>query len=136
MNEDGTMARMDELVPYARRHGLKMGTIRDLIEYRRKNDHLVECVNEAPFVSDYGGERTAKSYRNKVDGSINVVLQKGKVVAGQATLVRMHSISIFDDVLGRSGARKRTLQRSMAAIGSCTRWAGSPWLDAPSPRPS
>jgi hypothetical protein len=48
MNEDGTMARMDDLIPFARRHGLKMGTIRDLIEYRRKHDRLVECVSEVP----------------------------------------------------------------------------------------
>ncbi len=56
MKDDGTMARMDDLVSFARMHNLKMGTIRDLIEYRRKHDHLVECVSEAPFVSDYGGE--------------------------------------------------------------------------------
>ena len=118
MNEDGTMARMDDLIPFARRHGLKMGTIRDLIEYRRKNDRLVECVSEAPFTSDYGGEWTAKTYRNKVDGSVNIVLQKGHVVPGEPTLVRMHSISIFSDVLGKPGPRKRTLQRAMDAIGA------------------
>ncbi|MBU6251985.1 MAG: 3,4-dihydroxy-2-butanone-4-phosphate synthase, partial [Alphaproteobacteria bacterium] len=74
MKDDGTMARMDDLVHFARMHNLKMGTIRDLIEYRRKHDHLVECVSEAPFVSDYGGEWIAKTYRNKVDGSVNIVL--------------------------------------------------------------
>jgi len=104
-------------VPSARRHGLKMGTIRDLIEYRRKHDRLVECVSEAPFTSDYGGEWTAKTYRNKVDGSVNIVLQKGHVVPGQPTLVRMHSMSIFSDVLGQPGPRKRTLQRAMNAVG-------------------
>jgi 3,4-dihydroxy 2-butanone 4-phosphate synthase/GTP cyclohydrolase II len=118
MNEDGTMARMDDLVPFARRHGLKMGTIRDLIEYRRKNDHLVECVSEAPFTSDYGGDWTAKTYRNKVDGSVNIVLQKGQVNTSEPTLVRMHSISIFSDVLGKPGPRKRILQRAMDAIGT------------------
>ena len=117
MNDDGTMARMDDLVPFARRHGLKMGTIRDLIEYRRKHDRLVECISEAPFTSDYGGEWTAKTYRNKVDGSINIVLQKGHVVPGKPTLVRMHSMSIFSDVLGQPGPRKRTLQRAMTAVG-------------------
>ena len=117
MNEDGTMARMDDLVPFARRHGLKMGTIRDLIEYRRKNDRLVECISEAPFTSDYGGDWTAKTYRNKVDGSINIVLQKGHVAPGRPTLVRMHSMSIFSDVLGQPGPRKRTLQRAMTAVG-------------------
>jgi 3,4-dihydroxy 2-butanone 4-phosphate synthase/GTP cyclohydrolase II len=118
MKDDGTMARMDDLVSFARMHNLKMGTIRDLIEYRRKNDHLVECVSEAPFTSDYGGEWTAKTYRNKVDGSVNIVLQKGKVVPGEPTLVRMHGISIFSDVLGAPGPRKRVLQRAMGEIGA------------------
>jgi len=117
MNEDGTMARMDDLVPFARRHGLKMGTIRDLIQYRRKHDHLVECVAEAPFTSDYGGEWIAKTYRNRVDGSVSIVLQKGHVVPGEATLVRMHGISIYSDVLGQPGPRKRILQRAMDEIG-------------------
>ncbi len=117
MNDDGTMARMDDLIPFARRHGLKMGTIRDLIEYRRRNDHLVECVSEAPFTSDYGGDWTAKTYRNKVDGSAHIVLQKGHVVPGQPTLVRMHGMSIFSDVLGQPGPRKRVLQRAMATVG-------------------
>ncbi|MEQ1499460.1 MAG: 3,4-dihydroxy-2-butanone-4-phosphate synthase [Novosphingobium sp.] len=117
MNEDGTMARMDDLVPFARKHGLKMGTIRDLIEYRRKYDHLVECVSEEPFTSDYGGEWTAKSYRNKTDRTINIVLQKGHVVPGEPTLVRMHGISIYSDVLGQPGPRKRILQRAMDEIG-------------------
>jgi 3,4-dihydroxy 2-butanone 4-phosphate synthase/GTP cyclohydrolase II len=53
MRDDGTMARMDDLVPFARRHGLKIGTIRDLIEYRRRHDHLVTKVAEVPFTSDW-----------------------------------------------------------------------------------
>lgn len=117
MRDDGTMARMDDLVAFARLHNLKMGTIRDLIEYRMRYDHLVEKVSESAFTSDYGGEWRAMTYRNTVDGSTNVVLQKGHVVEGQPTLVRMHAMSVFDDVLGQSGPRKRTLQRSMKAIG-------------------
>jgi 3,4-dihydroxy 2-butanone 4-phosphate synthase / GTP cyclohydrolase II len=117
MKDDGTMARMDDLVPFARMHNLKMGTIRDLIEYRRKHDHLVECVSEAPFVSDYGGDWTAKTYRNKVDGSTHIALQKGRILPDTPTLVRMHGISIFSDVLGQPGPRKRVLQRAMSEIG-------------------
>ncbi|WP_338465793.1 3,4-dihydroxy-2-butanone-4-phosphate synthase [Novosphingobium sp. ZN18A2] len=117
MREDGTMARLDDLLPFARRHGLKIGTIRDLIEYRRKHDHLVECVAKAPFVSDYGGDWTIKTYRNKVDGSESIVLQKGAVRPGEPTLVRMHGISLHSDLLGQPGPRKRTLQRSMSEIG-------------------
>jgi 3,4-dihydroxy 2-butanone 4-phosphate synthase / GTP cyclohydrolase II len=117
MKDDGTMARMDDLVAFARMHNLKMGTIRDLIEYRRKHDHLVECISEAPFTSDYGGDWIAKTYRNKIDGSTHVALQKGRVIEGEPTLVRMHGMSIFADVLGQPGPRKRILQRAMAEIG-------------------
>jgi 3,4-dihydroxy 2-butanone 4-phosphate synthase/GTP cyclohydrolase II len=118
MKDDGTMARMDDLVPFARRHGLKMGTIRDLIEYRRRHDHLVECVSVAPFVSDYGGDWTIRTYRNKIDGAVHLVLQKGAVLPGVPTLVRMHGISILSDVLGQPGPRKRALQRAMGEIGA------------------
>ena len=117
MNEDGTMARLDDLVRFARSHDLKIGTIRDLIEYRRRHDHLVECVSQAPFTSDYGGDWTAKTYRNRVDGSAHVVLQKGPIRPDVPTLVRMHSISIHADVLGQPGPRKRILQRAMAEVG-------------------
>jgi 3,4-dihydroxy 2-butanone 4-phosphate synthase / GTP cyclohydrolase II len=117
MKEDGTMARMDDLLRFARLHGLKMGTIRDLIAYRMRNDHLVERVSESQFTSDYGGDWKAMTYRNKVDGSTNVVLQMGKVLPDTPTLVRMHSISIFADLLGQQGPRKRALQRSMVEIG-------------------
>ncbi len=117
MREDGTMARLDDLVGFARLHELKIGTIRDLIEYRRRHDRLIECVSEAPFFSDYGGEWIAKTYRNKIDGTVNVILQKGRVIPGEPTLVRMHGVSLFDDMLGRPGARKRVLQRSMEEIG-------------------
>ena len=117
MNEDGTMARLDDLVRFARRHDLKIGTIRDLIAYRMREDHLVECVGERGFDSDYGGRWRLLTYRNTVDGSESYVLQKGEVVEGEATLARVHPISIFDDVLGQPGPRKRTLQRAMQAIG-------------------
>ncbi len=117
MKDDGTMARMDDMVGFARLHSLKMGTIRDLIEYRRKHDHLVECIREAPFTSDYGGDWNTKTYRNKVDGSVSVVLQKGRIIPGEPTLVRMHALSIYSDTLGAPGPRKRTLQRAMDEVG-------------------
>jgi 3,4-dihydroxy 2-butanone 4-phosphate synthase/GTP cyclohydrolase II len=117
MNDDGSMARLDDLIPFARRHGLKIGTIADLIAYRSRTDRLVECVSDEPFESDYGGDWRLKSYRNKVDGTINLVLQKGAVDPEGVTLVRMHPVSIFDDLMGRPGPKKRRLQRAMEAIG-------------------
>ena len=117
MNEDGSMARLDDLIGFARKHDLKIGTIRDLIEYRRRNDHLVERVSERTFESDYGGQWKLITYRNTVDGSEALVLQKGHVVNGEPTLVRVHPISVLNDVLGQPGERKRVLQRSMQAVG-------------------
>ena len=117
MNEDGTMARLDNLIEFARRHRLKIGTIRDLIEYRMKHDHLVERAGESTFTSQHGGEWRAINYRSTVDGSVSVVLQKGRVLPDSPTLVRMHRISLFDDVLGRDGDRRDTLQRAMRVIG-------------------
>nr|WP_120222594.1 3,4-dihydroxy-2-butanone-4-phosphate synthase [Sphingopyxis sp. FD7] len=117
MNDDGSMARMDDLKVFAARHGLKIGTIRDLIAYRRSHDHLVECATTSTLSSDYGGEWKVILYRNKVDSSEAVVLQKGNVLPDQPTLVRMHSASLFHDMLGKPGARKRLLQRAMEEIG-------------------
>lgn len=118
MNDDGTMARLPELIAFAERHGLKVGTIRDLIVYRLRNDHLVESVDNVPFISDYGGAWTFLSYRNKVTGEFSYVLKKGKIVPGQPTLVRVHAASLLSDMLGQAGPRKRILQRAMAQIGA------------------
>jgi 3,4-dihydroxy 2-butanone 4-phosphate synthase/GTP cyclohydrolase II len=118
MNEDGTMARLDDLVTFARKHDLKIGTIRDLIAYRMRNDHLVERLGERSFESDYGGQWRMITYRDRVEGNEAYVLQKDHVIPGEPTLARVHPISVFDDVLGAPGPRKRTLQRAMHAIGT------------------
>ena len=117
MNEDGSMARLDDLVTFARKHDLKIGTIRDLIAYRMRNDHLVERIDERAFESDYGGQWRLITYRNIVANNEAHVLQKGHVVPGEPTLARVHPISVFDDILGAPGPRKRTLQRAMSTIG-------------------
>ena len=117
MRDDGHMARLDDCVSFAQLHGLKIGTIRDLIAYRRRHDHLVEKVSDHPFVSDYGGEWRLLTYRNRVDGSQSHVLQKGRVRPGEPTLARVHAVSLLTDLLGEPGPRKRTLQRAMAEIG-------------------
>ena len=117
MNEDGTMARMDDLVAFAQLHNLKIGTIRDLIAYRRRHDHLVECVAETKVTSNFGGDWIAKTYSNKVEHSENLVLVKGRIVPGEPTLVRMHAFSVFTDMLAEMGDRATLLHRAMAAIG-------------------
>jgi len=116
MNEDGTMARLDDLVTFAQFHNLKIGTIRDLIAYRRRYDHLVEKRAEARFVSEWGGEWTALTYWNKATGSEQIALVKGKVDPAKPTLVRMHALSPFADIFGEGGDRAGLLRRSMEII--------------------
>ncbi|MEO1168627.1 MAG: 3,4-dihydroxy-2-butanone-4-phosphate synthase [Pseudomonadota bacterium] len=117
MNEDGTMARMPDLMAFAQLHNLKIGTIRDLIAYRRKHDHLVEKKAEAPFTSRWGGDWKAMTFFNKATGTEQVALVKGKVDPEKPTLVRMHALSAFTDVFGEEGARGQMLSRSMEIIG-------------------
>ncbi|WP_298093121.1 3,4-dihydroxy-2-butanone-4-phosphate synthase [uncultured Sphingomonas sp.] len=116
MNEDGTMSRMDDLVGFAQLHGLKIGTIRDLIAYRRRYDHLVELQSEAKFVSEWGGDWTARAYRNKATGTEQVALVKGRLDTSKPVLVRMHALSPFADVFGEAGSRGHLLARSMEII--------------------
>ncbi len=118
MNEDGTMARLDDLVTFAQFHNLKIGTIRDLIAYRRRYDHLVEKRAEARFVSDWGGEWTALTYWNKATGTEQIALVKGKVDPSKPTLVRMHALSPFADIFGEGGDRAGLLRRSMEIIAA------------------
>ena len=118
MNNDGSMARLDDLIGFSQQHGLKIGTIRDLIAYRRRHDHLVHCAGTRRFESVHGGEWTAKVYGNRVDGSEILVLQKGEVAPTRPTLVRMHGVSPFGDMLGEPGPRTGLLNRAMDIIGA------------------
>ena len=116
MKDDGTMARMDDLVPFARLHGLKMGTIRDLIAYRRKHDHLIERRAEMSFTSRWGGDWRAITFFNKATGSETMALVKGRIDPAAPTLVRMHTMSVFVDVFGEDNERSGLLSGSMQAI--------------------
>ncbi len=116
MKDDGTMARMDDLVAFARLHDLKIGTIRDLIAYRRKHDHLVEKRAEMVFTSRWGGEWKAMTFFNKATGEETVALQKGHIDQAAPTLVRMHNMSIFIDMFGEESERAGLLSRSMETI--------------------
>lgn len=118
MKDDGTMARMDDLVSFARLHGLKMGTIRDLIAYRRKHDHLVEKRAELKFNSRWGGEWTAMTFYNKATGDDTMALVKGRIDPESPTLVRMHTMSMFVDVFGEENERAGLLSRSMEVIAA------------------
>jgi 3,4-dihydroxy 2-butanone 4-phosphate synthase/GTP cyclohydrolase II len=118
MKDDGTMARMDDLVAFARMHKLKMGTIRDLIAYRRKHDHLVEKRAEMTFTSRWGGDWKAITFFNKATGDETMALVKGHIDPAQPTLVRMHTMSMFVDVFGEVNERSGLLSRSMEMIAA------------------
>jgi 3,4-dihydroxy 2-butanone 4-phosphate synthase/GTP cyclohydrolase II len=116
MRDDGTMARLDDLMDFARAHGLKIGTIRDLIAYRLKKDHLVERVATTPFTACSGAQWQAQVFRDKANGEEQLALVHGAIDADQPVLVRMHSLDLFADVIGETGARARLLQRAMRMI--------------------
>ncbi len=116
MKDDGTMARLADLIPFAQRHGLKIGTIRDLIAYRRKHDHLVERRGEASVESRWGGRWRTLSFFNRATQTEQLVLVKGQIDASAPTLVRMHTFSYADDLLGEVGPRAGLLRRAMVVI--------------------
>src|SRR3546814_2213212 len=112
------MARLDDLIPFAAKHGLKIGTIRDLIAHRWENGHLVERVAERSFQSDYGGGWNILIYSNRIDGTETAVFKKGRVVPGEPTPVRMHAVSILSDMVGEAGPCKSLRQRAMQEHGA------------------
>ena len=116
MREDGTMARLDDLMDFARSHGLKIGTIRDLIAYRLKKDHLVEKVATAPFTASSGAPWQAQVFRDKASGEEQLALVHGSINPEEPVLVRMHSLDLFVDVIGESCPRSGVLQGAMRMI--------------------
>jgi 3,4-dihydroxy 2-butanone 4-phosphate synthase/GTP cyclohydrolase II len=97
MNDDGTMARVDDLIPYCERHGLKMITVADLVEYRRRHEKLVERGAAVRLPTEYG-EFTAVAFREKLNGKTHVALVKGDVDGAENVLVRVHSECLTGDV--------------------------------------
>ncbi|MBV0912826.1 3,4-dihydroxy-2-butanone-4-phosphate synthase [Anianabacter salinae] len=100
MKEDGEMARLPDLVAFAQRHGLKIGTISDLIAYRRRHDNLVKITTERTITSEFGGDWTLRIYTDETHGSEHIVLIKGDVDGGGPVTVRMHAMDPLMDVVG------------------------------------
>lgn len=117
MNDDGTMARMPELIEFAKEHQLKIAQIADLIAYRRKHDKLVQKTCETKIKSQYGGEFNMMIYVNTVEYAEHIVLTKGKIDASKPTLVRMHAQNILNDTLGDTfDGKDGELQKAMKMI--------------------
>ncbi|HEY2875936.1 MAG TPA: 3,4-dihydroxy-2-butanone-4-phosphate synthase [Reyranella sp.] len=117
MNDDGTMARRNDLISFAQRHNLKIGTIADLIAYRRRYDSIVKRISETKLDSIYGGDFRCVVYINKVTMAQHVALVKGDPAAPGPITVRMHAVNLFNDTLGqRSGGRGGEIEASMRYI--------------------
>ncbi len=121
MNEDGTMARLPDLVDYAKRLDLKIATIADLIAYRRKHDRIVEKKATTKLNSIYGGQFDMTVYTNSVEYAEHVALVKGDITTDEPVLVRMHALNVLDDVLGDNEAGKEkelhNAMRHVAEVG-------------------
>ena len=116
MNDDGSMARLPELVSFAQLHGLKIGTIADLIAWRRKNDRYLERRVEAPLESEYGEGFKTVVFRNVIDNSEHIAVVHGTIDTDSTTLVRVHRTDVLSDILGQKGARANLVERAMKII--------------------
>jgi 3,4-dihydroxy 2-butanone 4-phosphate synthase/GTP cyclohydrolase II len=118
MNDDGTMARMPDLVPFAQRHGLKVGTIEDLIAYRLKNDRIVDRSATTRVESVYGGAFDLYTYVTKVDPVEHLALVKGDLTKPGPVHVRVHAVNVAADLLGIGADAERTtlIQKAMEMV--------------------
>ena len=116
MNEDGTMARLPDLVAFAQHHNLKLGTIADLIAHRRRTEKLVRRLEDGVMHHAVGGDWRLSVYVSTVDRSEHLVLAKGEIPGSTPVLVRMHAVDLVSDMLG--GSAWSQLQDSMRMIAA------------------
>ncbi|MEK9754003.1 MAG: 3,4-dihydroxy-2-butanone-4-phosphate synthase [Rhodospirillaceae bacterium] len=122
MNDDGTMARLPDLVKFAQHHGLKIGTIADLIAYRLKHDRIIERSLESRFASKHGGEFKMYVYTNRVAFAEHIALVKGDLAGDEPVPVRMHALNVLEDVLADGeSAKAGQLHAAMDLIGEMGR---------------
>jgi len=118
MNEDGTMARLPDLVAFAQRHGLKIGTISDLIAYRRRHDNLVNERAVRRVTSAHGGDWLMRVFSDDTQGAEHIVLTKGDLTGPESVLVRMHALDPLADLLGIDPTHAGDLQGAMRVIAA------------------
>jgi 3,4-dihydroxy 2-butanone 4-phosphate synthase/GTP cyclohydrolase II len=119
MNDDGTMARLPDLVTFAQHHNLKLGTIADLIAHRRLTERLVHKVEESPYKHPAGGDWRAVVYANTVEYQEHLALVKGDVSGPEPVMVRMHAVDLLDDMTG--SPHWIALHNAMHVIGKAGR---------------
>lgn len=116
MNDDGTMARMGDLVPFAKQHGLKIGAIEDLIAYRLKNDRIIRHVAKTRIQTRIGGDFDLHVYETTVEPAEHLAIVKGKISSREPVLVRVQALNVFNDVLGVGGENETIISQSLRAI--------------------
>jgi 3,4-dihydroxy 2-butanone 4-phosphate synthase/GTP cyclohydrolase II len=119
MNDDGTMARLPDLVSFAQLHNLKLGTIADLIAHRRRTEQLVRRVQESAAHHATGGEWRLIVYASTVEHAEHIALVKGDLSGAEPVLVRMHGVDLLDDILG--GPHRASLRCAMDLIAEAGR---------------
>ena len=119
MNEDGTMARLPDLIAFGQKHGLKIGTISDLIAYRRRHDNLVRQTAVRGISSEHGGDWEMRIFTDETQGAEHIVLIKGDLTAPGPVLVRMHALDPLRDLIGIQGPeREKSFARAMEIIAA------------------
>jgi len=118
LNEDGTMARLPDLVLFSREHDIPIGTIADLISYRRRTERCVERVHEEAFETIHGEGFRLSVFRNTIDNVEHVALSRGRITPDTPTLVRMHRLDFVSDMLGPPTHRREYVARALCRIGA------------------
>jgi 3,4-dihydroxy 2-butanone 4-phosphate synthase/GTP cyclohydrolase II len=116
MNDDGTMARRDDLFKFSKEHKLRIATISDLISYRRKKEKIIERTLKTKIKSQYGGQFDLIVYKNKVVPAEHIALVKGKINLKKPVLVRVHALNFLTDILGTSLFVDNQIKKSMRMI--------------------
>ena len=118
MNDDGTMARLPDLVGFAQFHGLKIGTIEDLVKYRMKKDHFVKHIASSEFTSQNDDSFQIHIYRNFLDGLEHVALSKGEPDPDKESLVRVHKVDFAGDILYEDSPRSGLIWDAMKDLAA------------------
>ncbi len=118
MKDDGEMARLPELIEIAKKHGLKIGTISDLIAYRDKHDNLVREVRRESVTSEFGGTWDMRVYTDEISGTEHTALIKGDITTPEPVLVRTHALNELEDVLGLGPSPADELHKAMRIVAA------------------
>ena len=116
MNDDGTMARLPELIEFAKIHNLKIGTIADLINYRIRNDHIISKVLTKEIDIPKFGKWNCTVYKNNIDKSEHLAFVKGDIAQSKITPVRVHVVNVFQDLVGIESSRENLIDKGFKKI--------------------